>query len=166
MDGRKLSASAVAAMPPAQVLLLYIVDIYHQYRDDTFKAGYLPFSEGRRAFKEAEARRLAAPNTEAKQLPDALLPAIVKVQLAQMRLERRIAALRVIEALRMHVAAHDGHLPEALSEITLAPVPDDPGTGKPFAYQWDGEIATLTGGNIGEKDEVTSFRYRLVMRKQ
>lgn len=166
MEIRRLSAAAVAAMPPAQVLLLYIVDTYHEYRDDTFKAGYLPYPQSRLVFAEAQARRSAAPKTEAMLLPDMMLPAIGKVQLSQVRLERKIAALRVIEALRLHAAAHDGHLPDALSEITLVPVPDDPGTGKPFAYQRDGDIGTLIGRIPDETPEETSVRYRVVMKKK
>jgi hypothetical protein len=166
MDHRKLSAANVAAMPPAQALLLYMADSYHDFRDDAFKATYLPYLESRRVSAEAEARLKAAPATEARRLPDALLPAIDKVMISQTRLERKIAALRVIEALRMHAAAHGGQLPEKLSDITLVPVPVDPGTGKAFEYQRDGEIATLIGRIPNEKPEATSLRYRLVMKNK
>ena len=166
MDHRKLSAANVSAMPPAQVLLLYMVDTYHNFRDDAFKATYLPFLASRRVSADAEARLKAAPETEARRLPDALLPAIDKLMISQTRLERKIAALRVIEALRMHAASHDGQLPEKLGDITLVPVPDDPGTGKAFEYQRDGEIATLIGRIPNEKPEATSLRYRLVMTKK
>ena len=166
MDHRKLTAANVGAMPPAQVLLLYIVDTYHDFRDDAFKATYLPYLDSRRVSAEAEARLKAAPDTEARRLPNALLPAIDKVMIAQTRLERKIAALRVIEAVRMHAAAHDGQLPENLSDITLVPVPDDPGTGKSFEYQRYGEIATLIGRIPSEKPETSSLRYRLVMKKK
>jgi hypothetical protein len=166
MENRKLSAAAIAAMPPAQVLLLYIIDSYHEFRDDAFKASYLPFLEGRHVFTEAEARRLSSPNTEARRLPDALLPAIDKIQVSENRLERKIALLRVIEAIRLYAAAHGGRLPEKLSEITLVPVPDDPGTGKAFEYQRDGDIATLISRMPGEKTEHASFRYRMVMKNK
>ncbi len=164
LENRKLPAAKVAAMPPAQALLLYIVGSYHEFRDDAFKAGYLPYPDARRVFAEAEARRIAAPATEARRLPDALLPAIDKVQAAETRLERKLAAFRVIEALRLHASAHDGRLPDKLSDITLVPVPDDPGIGKPFGYQRDGDIATVTSRIPGEKPEETGLRYRVVMK--
>ncbi|HEV8060639.1 MAG TPA: hypothetical protein VGP68_12230 [Gemmataceae bacterium] len=164
LENRKLPAAKVAAMPAAQVLLLYMVDSYHEFRDDAFKAGYLPYPDARRVFAEAEARRIAAPPTEARRLPDALLPAIDKVQATETRLERKIAALRVIEALRLHAAAHDGRLPDKLSDVALVPVPDDPATGKPFGYQRDGDIATVTSRIPGEKPEETGLRYRVVMK--
>jgi hypothetical protein len=88
------------------------------------------------------------------------------VQSAQTRLDRKIAALRVIEALRLHAAANDGRLPDKLTDITLVPVPDDPGTGKPFGYERDQDTATLTSQIPGEKPEVSGLRYRLTVRKK
>jgi hypothetical protein len=165
-EHQKLAADVVEAMPVAQVLLLFLVDSYNEYRDDASKATYLPYPEARRVFAEAEARRKAAPETEGKRFADAILPAIGKVQGAQTRLDRKIAALRVIEALRMHAAAHDGALPDKLGEVTAAPVPDDPGTGKPFEYQRDSDAATLIGRIPDEELAKTGLRYRLVMKKK
>jgi hypothetical protein len=166
VERRKLAADVVEAMPPAQVLLMYILDSYHEFRDDTFKATYLPYLQARKVFDGAEARRKASPDTEARRFPDALLPAIIKVQSAQTRLDRKIAALRVIEALRLHAAANGGRLPDKLTDITLVPVPDDPGTGKPFGYERDQDTATLTSRIPGEKPEVSGLRYRLTIRKK
>jgi hypothetical protein len=162
----KLAAEKVDAMPPAQVLLLYLVGSYNEFRDDFYKATYLPYPEARRVFAEAEVRRKAAPNTDGQRFADALLPAFGSVQRAQTRLDRKIAALRVIEALRLHAAAHDGALPDKLSEVTIVPIPDDPGTGKPFEYQRDGDAATLISRIPGEKLAETGLRYRLVMKKK
>jgi hypothetical protein len=165
-EQRKLAANKVEAMPPAQVLLLYLVGTYNEFRDDAYKATYLPYPEAKRVFAEAEARRKAAPDTEGRRFADALLPAIGKVQWAQTRLDRNIAALRVVEALRMHAAAHDGALPDKLSEVTIVPIPDDPGTGKPFEYQRDGAAATLISRIPGEKLAEKGLRFRLVMKKK
>jgi hypothetical protein len=166
IEHKKLAADKVAAMPPAEVLLRYLVETYNEFRDDTFKATYVPYPESRRVFAEAETRRKATPDTEGRRFADALLPAIAKVQWAQTRLDRNIAALRVVEALRMHAAAHDGALPDKLSEVTIVPIPDDPGTGKPFEYQRDGDGATLISRIPGEKLAATGLRYRLVMKKK
>ena len=38
-------------------------------------------------------------------------------------IERRLAALRTIEAIRMFAASHDGKLPAALGDIKEVPVP-------------------------------------------
>jgi hypothetical protein len=44
----------------------------------------------------------------------------------------------------MHFAAgHNGQLPAQLSDITDIQVPNDPATGKPFAYRVEGSQAIL-----------------------
>jgi hypothetical protein len=166
IERKKIAPDKVDDMPPAQILLLYLVDTYNEFRDDSFKAAYLPYPEARRAFAEAESRRKAAPNTEGRRFADAWFPAIANVQRAQNRLDRKIAAVRVIEALRLHAASHDGALPDKLSEVTIVPIPDDPGTGKPFEYQRDGDGATLISRIPNEKPSATGLRYRLVMKKK
>ncbi len=160
-----MSAARVDAMPPAEVLLRYIRHLYHELRDELFKCTYVSFPQSRRLAQEAAARLKSAPDTEAGQLATMLLPAIFKVQLAQMRLERKLAALRAIEALRMHAAAHGGQLPEKLDEVTVVPVPNDPGTDRPFEYQRDGQTATITSRIPGETSESTGLRYRVTIRK-
>ena len=52
---------------------------------------------------------------------------------------------RVIEALRIFGARHQGQLPERLEDITDLPVPSDPVTGRSFIYLRDGETAILRG---------------------
>ncbi|HEY2146641.1 MAG TPA: hypothetical protein VGH32_01810, partial [Pirellulales bacterium] len=81
--------------------------------------------------------------------------------------ERRLAALRVIEAMRIYAAAHDGRLPWKLSYISEVPVPNDPGTGEPFEYRYEDGMATLTS-RIPEEHLQDYFkqRYRLTLRKK
>jgi hypothetical protein len=160
-----MTAANVEAMPPAQVLLLYISRLYHEARDDVFKGSYLPFSQGHGLNREADQRLKSLPDTEAARVAQWFLPAVIKVQLAKVRLDRKLAALRAIEALRMHAAAHGGKLPEKLDQVTVVPVPDDPGTGRPFAYQRDGATATLTSRIPGEPLASTGLRYKVTVRK-
>jgi hypothetical protein len=166
MEHNKLTAEKVDAMPPAQTLLLYLVATYDELRDETFKAAYLPYPQSRRVYAKAEALLKAAPHSEGERFADAMLPAIQKVQWAQTRLDRNVAALRVVEALRMYAAAHDGALPDKLSEVTIVPIPDDPGTGKPFEYQRDDDGAILTSRFHGEKLSESGLRFRLVLKKK
>ena len=72
--------------------------------------------------------------------------------------------LRAIEALRMHAAAHGGQLPDSLDQVTVVPVPLDPGTGKPFEYHRDGATATLVSRLPGEP-RTPGLRYRVTVRK-
>jgi hypothetical protein len=56
---------------------------------------------------------------------------------------RKIQSLRVIEAVRHHLATHDGKFPETLDEIQDLPIPLDPLTGQPFEWKVDGDSAVL-----------------------
>ena len=62
---------------------------------------------------------------------------------AQVRLEREIAALRTIEALRIFAAAHDRKFPARLADIREVPVHANPATGKEFNYRLDDNTAIL-----------------------
>jgi hypothetical protein len=70
---------------------------------------------------------------------------------------------RVIEALRIYAAAHNGILPEALNPLTEVPVPDDPATGEPFIYRADDGAAILHGLRAGLPLQPT---YRIMVRHQ
>jgi hypothetical protein len=85
-----------------------------------------------------------------------------KVQNASARQERRFAALRVIEALRLHAAANGGNLPDKLDAITEVPLPIDPITGKPFEYTRTDDQAVLLGPSLW-KDHIDMLRYELRM---
>jgi hypothetical protein len=165
MEVAGIKPGALDTMPPAEVLLRYTAAIYHELRDEMFKAVYLPFPKRLPVADEALKRLKAAPDTEACRIARLFLPAIRKVQLADVRLSRRLAILQAIEALRMHAAAHNGALPDKLDDVKMMPVPDDPGTGKPFEYQHDGKTATLISRIPGEAPLTTALRYRVTVRK-
>jgi hypothetical protein len=161
-----LTAAALEAMPASQVLLLYFARTSQEFRDHWFKYAYLPFPQARAYLKDmAERIHPAAGDTEGVRVAKMLIPAVQKVQLAQIRTERKLAALRVIEALRLYAAANQGRLPEKLSAITQVAVPNDPGTDRPFEYQCDGQTATLMSRIPDEQLAITGLRYRISCRK-
>ncbi len=159
-------AAEVNAMPPAEVLLRHLVGAFKELYDEQFKVAYLPYPEAVPVVAAVQKKMESLPSMEANRWARGLMPSISKVMGAQTRLERKIAALRVIEALRLYAAAHDGQLPEKLSQVTTVPVPNDPGTGKPFEYRREGPGAVLIGRLPGEPLESTGLRYRLSIRKK
>ncbi len=78
-----------------------------------------------------------------------LLPPVIQARREQGRLERRIALLRHVEALRLYAAEQQGKLPEKLSEIAV-PLPNDPFTGKSFVYRVENKTARLPGDVLYE----------------
>jgi hypothetical protein len=161
-----LSADQVEALPPAQVLLLYMAGTYHEDRDDSYRAAYLPYPQARTLLEAAQKRLRDAPATEGHVPSRLLLPGWNKVLAAHGRLERQLAALRVIEALRMHAAAHDGQLPDKLADVTAVPLPNDPGTGRPFQYTREAGTATLVSQIAGDPLPGNGLRYRVTIRKK
>ena len=103
---------------------------YHELNDDWFKLSYLPYSQSARFGSETAERNKSYASSQVA-LFAALMPSIMPAMVAEARLDCKVAALRVVEAIRMHLAANPGGLPKSLDEITIVPIPNDPMTGKP-----------------------------------
>jgi hypothetical protein len=160
-----LTAAQVEAMPAAQVVLMYIVATYHNSRDDSFRGFYLAYAQSRAVFEAADKRLKAAPTSEGQAVARLFLPALSKAQAAEARVERNLAVLRAVEAVRMQAAANGGKLPQKLSDVTIVPVPNDPGTDRPFEYQCDGDTATITSQVPNDSTPRSGVRYRVTLRK-
>ena len=91
-----------------------------------------------------------------------LLSALDRVVSKQNLLDRNIAALRVVEALRIYAAAHNGKLPQKLDEITEVPLPDDPGSGRPFEYHREGDVGVLVSHSPDDSPN-NGIRYRVAV---
>jgi hypothetical protein len=139
----------VEKMPVGQVLSLYSARVYQTVSDDMERTYYVPFSQAQRLDDEANRKLREAgvltsnPVRELVPIAQLLLPAVNAARSAEVRLERDLAALRVIEALRMHAARNDGQLPKTLEQVTCVPVPLNPATDKPFIYHLKNETAVL-----------------------
>jgi hypothetical protein len=144
-----MDRARVEQMAVGQVMAIYTERKYQQTANDFEKLWYVPFWEMRERSAAIEKRlRMADPlsgNLDREVLPivSLLLPAMQSARAAQVRLERDIAALRVIEALRMYAAGHDRRLPERLDDVVEVPVPLNPATGKPFLYRLESGTAVL-----------------------
>ena len=139
----------VESMAVGQVMAIYTERNYRHFADAYETLWYMPFWEmqkrGSPVNDELSDAGMLSGNENRELMPmvSILLPAMQAARAAQMRLERDVAALRVIEALRMYAAAHNGRLPVSLDEIDQVPVPMNPATGKPFEYRVDGTTAIL-----------------------
>jgi hypothetical protein len=127
----------IEAMPAAQAVLLYQKQQYLHLVDDQFKWFAVPYSQAHSHLKQAaDATDSHLRSQGIKSNFFAMLtPALSRIAFLQARLERQVALLRVVEAIRLFAANHSGKIPGALSEITVVPVPMDPVTGKAFLYQ-------------------------------
>ena len=138
------SAEQVEAMPVTQAVAIYTVQVFKELRDEKCRWFSLPLWQAAPGLEKAD-KDLRAKSRRLEIIPFGrnLLPAIQAVKIAEARNQRTIALLRTIEALRLHAAAHDGRLPEKLSDITEVPIPTDPFTGKPIECKIDDGVAVL-----------------------
>jgi hypothetical protein len=142
---RGMAAKKVDAMPAAQVIFVDMVTSFEDHRDSLFEWMFVPYADGidRLLAEQAEIMEGQQRNP-ARLLEKLLVPAVAAASAANTRLDREFALLRIVEALRIYGASHNGRLPEKLSDVTEVPIPDDPITGKPFEYQLQDGTATIT----------------------
>ena len=158
----------IKKMTPSQIVGLYFMDEWNYWWDETNKWGMLPFGKGQegaaRANKAMEERMASHPGS----LVSILMPGLSKARTLQARVDRGVASLMAVEAIRMYAARHEGKPPATLADLnTLAPAPDDPMTGKPFEYKADGQTFVLRGvlipGGQAGRDE---FKYTVTIVPQ
>ncbi len=165
----------VEKMPHMEVALLHSLQQYDRLFDEMLKWQTFPYPEARQGMGEVERKlrearaRVLSPASDVPALPLAtlFLPAVQKVLGARARTDRRVAALRCGEAIRLYAAAHGGKLPARLEDVKEVPVPADPYLGKPFVYRAHNGTVTLEGlPPAGEKaNPGNALRYELVVAK-
>ncbi len=131
------SQQRIEALPAAQAVLIYQKQEYQELLDNLFKWFELPYNQAQPHLQKAEQRLGDHRYTKGIKvnLFCTLLPALYRIAFIQARLDRNIALLRTVEAIRMFAADHSGRLPGSLAEITAVPIPADPVTGKDFIYR-------------------------------
>lgn len=163
----------VEQMPHLQVALLHAMLQYDRLLDEMLKWQNFPdpdalggVKQAERVLRQARADALSlAPEVPALPLAPLTLPPYFRPFYARARLDRQLAALRCVEAVRLYAAAHGGKLPATLAEVQEAPVPSDPFLGKPFVYRLDKGHATLEGPPP-EREEANvrnALRYELTL---
>ena len=81
------------------------------------------------------------------------------------RLDRHVAALQCVEALRLYASSHEGKFPKELSGIAEVPVPSDPVMQKPFVYRCTGSDAVLEAPAPEGATERDAIRYELTLKE-
>lgn len=162
-------AAAVEKMPAGQAVALRAVAVYRSHNDDLAKCFSLTYPEARAEMAKVKERAETFRKEGADPIVAAFamnVPAVEKVFEAHARVNRRIALMRAVEAVRAHASANEGKLPKSLADVKLVPVPEDPYTLKPFEYAVKDNTFTLTGPPpVGEKPHVSNnVRYEIAMR--
>lgn len=159
--------SELENMPEAQIVLLYIATVYDELRDSLLQWSYVPYWQSRSGVAAAQKAFKATVENDPLLLAFMATTSVCSrndwLWYGPAETERRLATLRVIEAIRLFAANHEGRLPKALDEITAVPIPINPVTGKPFPYKLEGDTAVLTadGGPAYRIAEQREYRIKL-----
>jgi len=100
-----------------------------------------------------------------KQFEEASKAGYDKVRVIMKRLDRNIAVLQCVEALRLHAGTAEGKFPKELSNITEVDVPRDPVTGEQFVYSLTGSKAVLEGPAPTGAEAEEALRYELNLKE-
>ena len=84
-----------------------------------------------------------------------------KVYLLMDRLDRHVAALQCIEAIRLYAGSHNDTFPNKLLDIKEVDILDDPVTAKLFSYNLSGSAAILEAPGSEDLEGKYAIRYEL-----
>jgi hypothetical protein len=152
--------SLVHKFAPSQVILLDEKRAFEIQRDESLKLlAVAPWQIDAMASDQTHGKQGAGLFTD-------LLPQVVSDRRTQARLERRIALVRHVEAMRLYAADHDGRLPETLEDVGV-PLAADPFTGKPFDYKLEVTTAHLHGSPPRGEEHNPCFNvnYQITIQK-
>jgi hypothetical protein len=88
-----------------------------------------------------------------------------RVRLISKRLDNNLNGLQCVEAIRHYATAHDGQLPENLSDISQTEVPKDVMSGKAFEYSRTSEGAVLKSAMPQGGGPEDTVHYMIVLKK-
>lgn len=164
-----VSLERVQGIPAAQAVLIYQLEQYDYITGKMFKWFSVPYWQGREGVQQAEQyfEKQHSQNFKTRTNPFlAFLPALGRAYFLGARLDRHIAALRCVEALRMYAAEHGGKLPATLGEITKVPIPLDPTTGNEFEYRVDdGNAVIESPAPAGYTPRYGGLHYEITIKK-
>ncbi len=146
----------VEAMPAVQVVFLDAYLDYQIYRDDVFKWAGLPFPVAYEGMGRAMDRLREVKDRLVLRLLCSIITSVPSFAMATARADRRLDAIRCIEAIGLYAAAHK-KLPERLEDVKDVFVPSDPMTGRPFEYRLEGGHALLSAPIVPKGFTHSSF---------
>jgi hypothetical protein len=164
-----LTAEEIDRLPVTQVVLMHLLDEYDERMQSLQRLERLPYWQARPYLKQLSAgQRERRDGAVASRTIDRFMPYLADsiFRVRPRYIERPLAMLRCVEALRLHLAEH-GQWPETLEDLRPLPLSPDPITGKSFLYRREGDRAILEAeAPPGETpSEYNAVRYELTLRK-
>jgi hypothetical protein len=113
LAGRGMAQARIEAMPAAQAVMQYQLDTYLEVRDRLSKWFSVPYPVAQPHLEQAsqEINRVQGKDLKINLFVN-MLPALSRVAFLQARLDRQVALLRTIEAIRMYAADYGSQMPQ------------------------------------------------------
>jgi len=158
-------AERVGALPVAYVVGTYQFRRYQEWSDELWKGFVLPYPQGAGVISRAMRDMDRSEVEEGANPFTALLPALNLTRLRLAQVDRSIAALRVVEAVRAYAAENDGRLPDSLDDVKGLPLPSDPVSGKPFRFERTPDGAVLRAPRVPAEQTSPSPRFEITVTR-
>lgn len=164
LAARGMTQEELAALPPLQIVSIYSIESFQEAFDHLIKWQTLPHGQAYPAIlRDRQLQGVLSGEQFSNPLLTPMIPALMRANETVLRVNREVAALQVIEAIRAHAAEHSA-LPAALDEIADWPPLSDPGTGRAFDYHVDGRQFTLSAPPIDPNRPYAGFIFEVRLR--
>lgn len=151
----------IEARPVHQVVAEFMVRDYLEQADEMYKLSGLPPHLALAELDRADAKFKEAMTSNVFNPFRLLLPALNSAQRRIVSLDRRIASMACVEAVRAYAASHNGKLPASLDDLTETPALPDPATSKPFKYEVRGNTAIIDVPALRGDSADRGWRYEI-----
>jgi hypothetical protein len=140
---RHVAQDEVSKIDSKQVLAIYFIEQFQIAMDEQSKILTLPTDE---AIKQSNGLpdRLKELGIDSANIASILMPATTRISRTFGRVDRQLAALMAVQAIRAYAADHHGQFPAKLEDVLETPIRVNPMTGKMFDYRVEGAAATLS----------------------
>ena len=143
---------------------------FRAFMHDVRRAFPLPYQKAIAELDDIAARereRSKARGEPAEKGYAAVVPFMRKCYHVHAQLDRRMAGLMAVEAVRLHTAGAKGAPPAALADIIAVAVPPDPFTGRPFVYAARADGFTLAAPPPAGEDwnSINDVRFVITFRR-
>lgn len=155
-----LNDDQMAKLDPLEPLCWYYFDQYRIAYDDMYKLQGLAYPTMLANTLEYGIKMDGLKKAQPANPFLKWLPTVHKAVVTFAKLDRQVAALTVVEAIRSYAAEHAGMLPAKLDEITETPASINPATGKAFEYRVENGKVTLEDANAE-----MPMKYKITIRK-
>lgn len=159
---RRVTPESIKQIESPRLVAIYQWESYRALTNEQGRLFALPYAQMLPRLREIDDRIRVASDAQPSNPFLLVAPSLYRFATTNALLDRTIAALTCVEAIRAYAAAHDGNLPPSLDAIVDTPPPVNPVDGQPFDYALnaDGSATLSDSGELIERALTYTIRVR------